>query len=125
MKKTLILLAASTAFTASVGLPARSATPKSLDSGASVVIAAPFKDAGGAPAIVLASDDKDHGWFRRLFDREDDDDDDDDGCDDDKRHGDDDDNCRGSARNPTPAGTVAPPKNGLFGTGTPPTVQVN
>ncbi len=51
-----------------------------------------------------------------------DDDDDDDDCDDDD---DDDDDCRGGARNPAPAGTVAPPQNGLFGNGAPPQVQVN
>jgi len=38
-------------------------------------------------------------------------------------HEDDDD--RGGARNPAPAGTVAPPQNGLFGNGAPPQVQVN
>ena len=37
---------------------------------------------------------------------------------------DDDDDSRG-VRNPAPAGTVAPPQNGLFGNGTPPQVQVN
>ena len=37
----------------------------------------------------------------------------------------DDDDDRGGARNPAPAGTVAPPQNGLFGNGAPPQVQVN
>ena len=36
-----------------------------------------------------------------------------------------DDDDRGGARNPAPAGTVAPPHNGLFGNGAPPQVQVN
>ena len=36
-----------------------------------------------------------------------------------------DDDWRGGARNPAPAGTVAPPQNGLFGNGAPPQVQVN
>jgi len=36
-----------------------------------------------------------------------------------------DDDDRGGARNPAPAGTVAPPQNGLFGNGAPPQVQVN
>jgi len=36
-----------------------------------------------------------------------------------------DDDARGGARNPAPAGTVAPPQNGLFGNGAPPQVQVN
>jgi hypothetical protein len=37
----------------------------------------------------------------------------------------DDDDDRRGARNPAPAGTVAPPQNGLFGNGAPPQVQVN
>ncbi|MDF2370491.1 MAG: PepSY domain-containing protein [Rhizobiaceae bacterium] len=36
-----------------------------------------------------------------------------------------DDDDRGNARNAAPAGTVAPPKNGLFGNGAPPKVQQN
>lgn len=36
-----------------------------------------------------------------------------------------DDDDRGGAGNPAPAGTVAPPRNGLFGNGAPPQVQVN
>ncbi len=47
----------------------------------------------------------------------DDDDDDDDG------DGDGDGN-RGALRKPAPAGTVAPPRNGLFGNGAPPQVNV-
>lgn len=38
---------------------------------------------------------------------------------------DDDDDDRRGAGNPAPAGTVAPPQNGLFGNGAPPRVQVN
>lgn len=37
----------------------------------------------------------------------------------------DDEDDRRGARNPAPAGTVAPPQNGLFGHGAPPQVQVN
>ena len=37
----------------------------------------------------------------------------------------DEDDDPGGARNPAPAGTVAPPQNGLFGNGAPPQVQVN
>lgn len=37
----------------------------------------------------------------------------------------DEDDDRGGARNPAPAGTVAPPQNGVFGNGGPPRVQVN
>lgn len=37
----------------------------------------------------------------------------------------DDDDDRGATPNPAPAGSVAPPQNGLFGNGAPPQVQVN
>ena len=37
----------------------------------------------------------------------------------------DEDDDRRGARNPAPAGTVAPPQNGLFGNGAAPKVQVN
>ncbi|MAB15296.1 MULTISPECIES: PepSY domain-containing protein [Parvibaculum] len=36
-----------------------------------------------------------------------------------------DDDERGGASNPAPSGSVAPPKNGLFGNGAPPRVQMN
>ncbi|WP_199257603.1 hypothetical protein [Paracoccus binzhouensis] len=124
MKKTLTLLVASTALTAAIGVPAWSAMQSPPDSVLRSV-AALFDDAPQAMPLVLASDDDDDDddrWrdgSRRGHD--DDDDDDDDDCDDD----DDDDDCRGGARNPAPAGTVAPPQNGLFGNGAPPQVQVN
>jgi hypothetical protein len=64
--------------------------------------------------LQVSGEDDDHrrDGRRDRHHEEDDDDDDDDGP-------------RGGQRNPAPAGTVAPPKNGLFGTGTPPKVQVN
>ena len=108
MKKTLTFLAASTALTVVIGVPAWSAMQAPSD-GVLRPVAALFDDAAQAMPLVLASDD------------DDDDDDDDEDCDDD----DDDDECRGGARNPAPAGTVAPPQNGLFGNGAPPQVQVN
>ena len=124
MKKTLTLLAASTALTAAIGVPAWSAMQAPAD-GVLRPVAALFEDAAQAMPLVLASDDDDDDdrWrdgSRRGHDDDDDDDDDDD-CDDD----DDDDDCSGAARNPAPAGTVAPPQNGLFGNGAPPQVQVN
>jgi hypothetical protein len=121
MKKTLTLLIASTALTAAIGVPAWSAmtTPRDIFSPA---ISAVFDGAQETLPLVFVSDDDDdddddHEY--RNGSRYDDDDDDD--CDDD----DDDEECNGSARNPAPAGTVAPPQNGLFGTGAPPQVQVN
>ena len=84
------------------------------------------KSPQGMPLVLASDDDDDSGWregSRRGHGGgdggDDDDDDDDDDCDDD------DDDCRGGARNPAPAGTVAPPQNGLFGNGAPPQVQVN
>ncbi len=118
MNKTLTLLVASTALTAAIGVPAWSAmqTPAG---GILRPVAALFDDAPQTMPLVLASDDDDDD-DRRYRDgarggRDDEDDDDD--CDDD--------DCRGGANNPAPAGTVAPPQNGLFGNGAPPQVQVN
>ena len=116
MKKTLTLLVASTALTAAIGVPAWSAMQAPADS-VLRPIAALFDDSSQAMPLILASDDDDDRWrdgSRRGHD-------DDDDCDDD----DDDDDCSGGARNPAPAGTVAPPQNGLFGNGAPPQVQVN
>ncbi|KAA8605706.1 hypothetical protein AL036_17795 [Salipiger aestuarii] len=123
MKKTLTFLAASTALTVAIGVPAWSAMQAPSD-GVLRPVAALFDDAAQAMPLVLASDDDgdDNRWRDGSHRRHDgDDDDDDEDCDDD----DDDDDCRGGARNPARAGTVAPPQNGLFGNGAPPQVQVN
>ncbi|ATG48836.1 hypothetical protein CEW89_15420 [Celeribacter ethanolicus] len=117
MKKTLTLLVASTALTTAIGVPAWSAMQAPSD--VLRPVAALFDDAPQAMPLVLASDDDDDDRWRDGSRRGHDDDDDD--CDDD----DDDDDCRGGARSPAPAGSVAPPQNGLFGTGAPPQVQVN
>ncbi len=74
--------------------------------------------------LKLASDDRldrDHGRKARSDDDDhrdgdhgdDDDDDDDDGY------------GRNASANPAPAGTVAPPANGLFGSGAAPKVKLN
>ena len=73
------------------------------------------------------SDDDDDGDSRRGRYGSDDDDDGDNrrgryGSDDDD---DDDDDCGGAAGNAAPAGTVAPPQNGLFENSAPPRVRVN
>lgn len=118
MNKTLTLLVASTALTAAIGVPAWSAMQAPAE-GVLRPVAALFDEASQDMPLVLASDDDDDDDRRRDGSRRDDDDDDDeddDDCDDD---------CRGGARNPAPAGTVAPPQNGLFGNGAPPQVQVN
>jgi hypothetical protein len=68
---------------------------------------------------------EDGRWREGARRRHDDDDDDDDDHDDDDDDDCEDDDCRGGAGNPAPAGSVAPPQNGLFGNGAPPQVQVN
>lgn len=71
-------------------------------------------------AIILASDGDDEGpeyrKHRRAGDDNGDSEDDED---------DDDDDGAGATLNPAPAGTIAPPVNGLFGNGPAPRVQVN
>ncbi|QIB33148.1 hypothetical protein [Ancylobacter pratisalsi] len=111
MKKTLAILFASTALTAGIGFPAWSAMHETtLFEGLSDAVL----DAGQDLGVVLASDDddddRDHGrQFRRGDDDEDDEDD-----------------SRGdSVSAPAPAGSVAPPNNGLFGNGAAPKAQVN
>jgi len=61
-------------------------------------------------------DDDEGGWLRRGHDDDDDCDDEEDG---------DDDACKGAQGTPAPAGTVAPPANGLFGDGAPPVAVTN
>jgi hypothetical protein len=124
MKKTLALLAASTALSAAIGLPAWSAMHDPAGP-ADRPITAVFDGGTANPPLVLASDDDDDDRHRRRSghghdddDEDDDDDDDGDECDDE------DDGACGGGRNPAPAGTVAPPRNGLFGNGAPPQVQV-
>lgn len=117
MRKTLTLLVASTALTAAIGLPAWSAMHAPADESVWPV-ATPFEERAQALPLILASDDDDddnRGYVQSSQRGHDDDDGDDD----------DDDECLGGARNPAPAGAVAPPQNGLFGNGAPPQVQVN
>lgn len=102
MKKTLTLLFASTALTAAIGVPAWSAMHVPESEGLRSLAALVDEGHQELPLVLVSGDDDDD-------DEEEDDDDDD----------------RGGARNPAPAGTVAPPQNGLFGTGTPPQVKVN
>lgn len=117
MKKILTLLVASTALTSVIGLPALSAVHTSKSTNHRP-FAAIFEDAKQALPVILASDDDKHDGARRGYNDDEDEDDDDD-------EDDEDDTGRGGARNPAPAGTVAPPQNGLFGTGTPPQVKMN
>lgn len=116
MKTTLALLAATTALGALVAIPAIGAT---RTPGADTSLAAFSASANTAQQgmIVLASGDDDDEENRGGSLSGDDDDD----CEDED---DDDGGCRAGA-NPAPAGTAAPPSNGLFGSGAPPQVKVN
>ena len=109
MKKTLTILAATTALSAAVGIPAWSAMQAPEGEGHRP-LAALFEGDSQTLPLVLASDDDDRRRWkggRRGHDDDDDEYDDD----------------RGGTRNPAPVGTVAPPQNGLFGNGAPPKVQ--
>ena len=112
MKKTSAILVASTALAIGAGIPAWSGMHRAEHASART-------DDDGI--LKLASDDRldrDHGRKARSDD-------------DDHRYGDDghDDDDEGYGRNasanPAPAGTVAPPANGLFGSGASPKVKVN
>ena len=125
MKKTLSLLIATTALTAAIGIPAWAML--GTGSGTQSAVLQAVEDA--APMLLVDDDEEDDddderkgqaGRAGHQSDDEDDDDDDDDGDDDDCEDG-----ACGGAKNPAPAGSVAPPSNGLFGTGAPPKVQVN
>ena len=133
MKKTVTLLVASTALSATLGLAAWSGPSVPLY-GIPLDAASAGTDTSNTPSLMFVSDDDNerHGWLRWLGDDDDDDDDEceDDDDDDDRRKNkydddDDDDDCGGITNTPGAAGTVAPPQNGLFGTDTPPQVQVN
>jgi hypothetical protein len=127
MTSRLSLLFASTALTVALGLPALAAmqTQGSAQGQCSGVCAAVFgADDLSVPFIRVSGDDDDDdddgGRVRRGHD-----DDDDEDCDDDDQDDDDDEACIGALGNPAPAGTVAPPANGLFGNGAPPAAVTN
>jgi hypothetical protein len=119
MTSRLSLLFASTALTVALALPALAAMQfqGNAQGACSGVCAAVFSANDQiVPLIRVSGDDDDGGWFRRGHE----DDDDDEDCDDDDH---DDDDC--ALGNPAPAGTVAPPANGLFGNGAPPVAVTN
>jgi hypothetical protein len=113
------LLFASTALSVAIGLPALAAahaegsTPGLCPTACARVLG----DADHAvPLRVSDDDDDDHDdGHRARRGHHDDDDDEDDDCDDDDGDG-----CNSARVNPAPAGTAAPPANGLFGNGAPP-----
>ena len=124
MKTPSPLLFASTALTMALSLPAFAASPfaGTADiSGKARLATMTCDDDGNLPLIRVSDDDDDDDddddHRGRTRHRHDDDDDDD--CDDGR--------CRGAGGwgNAAPAGTVAPPANGLFGNGAPPKAVTN
>lgn len=120
MTSRLSLLFTSTALAVALGLPALAAMQTQGNAqGACSGVCATVPGARDRPVpLIRASaddDDDDGGWMRDGQDNDDDGD-----CDDDDDDDGDDDGCAGTPANPAPAGTVAPPANGLFGNGAPP-----
>ncbi len=126
MTSRLSLLFASTALTVALGLPALAAMQaqgSAQGQGSGVCAEVLSADNQPVPFIRVSGDDDDDddgGWVRRGHD-----DDDDEDCDEDDDDDDDDDACTGALGTPAPAGSVAPPANGLFGNGAPPVAVTN
>ncbi len=123
MKKTISILFATTALTVAVAIPAWSAMRAPASGPAAETVEAVLDTTQGAAPLILVDDDddgedEDEGPRKGGDDDDSNEDDDDEECDDD-------DGACGGAKNPAPAGTVTPPENGLFGSGTPPKVQMN
>lgn len=112
--KTLSLLLASAALTAGLGLPAWSAMHGAAQGDMLKPIQTLLDSGEKDGLLVLVDDDEDDdddegGSLQRGKS----DDDDEGECDDDEG------SCGGVANSPAPAGSVAPPENGLFNGGTP------
>ena len=114
MTKTLSLLLASAALTAGLGLPAYSAMHGSAQGDLMKPIQALLDSGEKAGLLTLVDDDEDDDEGGSLKRGNSEDDDDEEDCDDDEG------SCNGAAAaGPAPAGSVAPPQNGLFDTGAP------
>jgi len=113
MTKTLTLLVATTALTVTLGLPAWSAMHVPAQSNSVSPLEAVFSAEGQNPLLILIDDDDDDDNEGGNVSRRQSDDDDDDECDDDEG------GCGTGSASPAPVGSVAPPQNGLFGSGTP------
>lgn len=133
MTKTMTLLLASTALSIALGATAWSATRIMDDEVLPTAVQSQMDSRDLSPLIFVNDDDdeddddegeeddeedEDDDGDRRKGARHEDDDEDD--CDDD-----DDEPCAGGPRNPAPAGSTAPPANGLFGNGAPPKAVTN
>ena len=112
MKTTIALLAATAALGAIIAIPAVGSirSDELGESGSPRAAISAFADITQDGMVLLASGD---------------DEDDDEGRDCEDDEGDDNEGDCTAGSNPAPAGTVAPPANGLFGKGAAPRVQVN
>lgn len=126
MKKTLAILLASAALATAVGVPALAAIASPDRWNAGVLSLARQQTTGAESVMRLADSDEDHDGHGYGWQGDDDDDryGDSEECDDDDSHDDAAALCA-PGNNPAPAGTMAPPQNGLFTGGAAPTVQVN
>jgi hypothetical protein len=135
MAKTMTFLLASTALTIALGATAWSATRIMDDEVLPTAVQSQMDSRDLSPLIfVNDDDDEDDDDEGEEDDEEDEDEDDDDDRRKGARHEDDDDDdcdddddeaCAGGPRNPAPAGSTAPPANGLFGNGAPPKAVTN
>ncbi|MCL7466819.1 hypothetical protein [Phaeovulum sp. NW3] len=108
MKSTFAVLLATTAVVGALAIPTLDAFARDTPEGTWPAVGA---DGTSGPEVRLATRDDDRHRDRIRRDHHDDDDDDD--------------NAPAGRGTPAPAGTVAPPTNGLFGTGAPPKAVTN
>lgn len=125
MRKTLTLLLASTALTAAIGIPAWSAMRRSVDGSLWSRPALLEESALAGPLVLVGGDEQNEKQRARKSSQHGHDDGDEEDEDDDEDEDEDEDGNRNGAGNPAPAGSVAPPQNGLFGNGAAPRAQVN
>ena len=133
MTKTMTFLLASTALTIALGATAWSATRIMDDEVLPTAVQSQMDSRDLSPLIFVNDDDDEDDDDEGEEDDEEDEDDDDDRRKGARHEDDDDDDCdddddeafAGGPRNPAPAGSTAPPANGLFGNGAPPKAVTN
>lgn len=113
MKSTFAVLLATTAVVGALAIPTLGTFARDTPDGTWPAVGA---DGTSGPKVRLATrdDDRHRNRIRRAHHDDDDHDEDDD-----------DDDAPAGRGTPAPAGTVAPPANGLFGTGAPPSAVTN
>lgn len=122
MKSTLAVLLATTAVIGALAIPTLDAFARDTPDGTWPAVGADASP-GTKVRLAMSDDDRPRDRMRRTHDHDDDGDDDDDRDDDDDD--DDHDDTAVGRRATAPAGTIAPPKNGLFGTAAPPRAVID